>query len=380
MTSPAILINAFNRPGSLKRLLHSLLFASIPDNTPLVISIDAGGDPYVPDIASSTQWPFGEKTVLLQPKPLGLIGHFLYCGGLTGQFGDIIYLEDDLIVSRQFCAFAHQALSAYRSDERIAGISLNRLHFNGYTQLPFEPRLDSSDTFFAQVYLPHGQAYTPEMWSAFERWWHTDRRPITRADGLHPLFLPHSRWKADFFPSAMHYLASSGRFFVFPRESMSVNSGDAGVHFNHSTRFFQTPLQHERNLFRFCSMDDAGAVYDSYQEIQPDRLSDALPGYTFDVDLNGTKPPEALKRPWTLTTRPVRRAEMTFGLTMRPPEANVLENVPGTGISLARKEDVRYNRLADLQTENRRFQYAGHGRISLRKAVLFRLLRLLETH
>ncbi len=71
---------------------------------------------------------------------------------------------------------------------------------------------------------------------------------------------------------------------------------------------------------------------------------------------------------------------MTFGLTMRPPEANVLENVPGTGISLARKEDVRYNRLADLQTENRRFQYAGHGRISLRKAVLFRLLRLLETH
>lgn len=378
MSQPAILVNAFNRPHSLRRLLESLVRASIPVDTQLVISIDGGGDPAVRQFAEDFLWPFGEKLVSAHRENLGLVAHFLYCGGLTRSHGDIIYLEDDLVVSRRFYAYARSALETYRSDVRVAGISLNRLRLNGYTQLPFEPVLDDSDVFFAQVYWYQGQVYTPRMWTQFETWWQNERRPITLTDGLHPLFLPHKRWQDDFFPDAMHYLNATGRFFVFPRESHTTLFGDPGTHFTHATDVFQVPLQNIRADFRLPPLSDALAVYDSFFELLPDKFTGSLPLSAFDVDLNGTKPPEALRRPYTLTTRPVHAAKQTFALRMHPPEMNVLEAVPGTGISLAKADQVRRSRISDWITAHRLRRFHARGQFSLRQAIADRVAGLLD--
>lgn len=373
-----LVVNAFNRPHALQRLLDSLARADLPPGTRLVISIDGGGDPAVRTTAERFPWPHGPREIRPHPTNLGLIGHLLACGGLTREFGDLVYLEDDLVVSRQFFRFAAQALDAYRDDPRIAGISLNRLRANGYTKLPFDPVPDAGDVFFTQVYWYQGQAYTPRMWSDFENWWRSARRPVTPEDGLHPLFLPHPRWRNDFFPDAVNYLHQTGRFFVFPRESHSTNFGDPGVHFASSTSFFQVPLQHHPRTLHFTSPDDSAAVYDAFFEILPEKLAAALPGMQFDVDLNGTKPPAALRSDFVLTTRPVRRAERTFALAERPPEMNVLDGIPGRGISLAGREDIRRGRLADLQTEARLERLYLPQAASIRRRLLQRFAEYLE--
>ena len=374
---PTIVVNAYNRPLALERLLASIQKAAIPSGARLILSIDAGGDQQVRKIAETTSWPHGEKEVHVHKENLGLVEHLRYCGGLSQIHGDIVYLEDDLVVSRQFYTFACRALEAYRTDGRIAGVSLNRIHSNGYTQMPFEPALDASDAFFAQIYWYQGQAYTPQMWAGFERWW-TKRRPITPADGLHPLFLPHPRWHNDFFPDAMHYLAETGRTFVFPRESHTTNFGDAGTHFPSATRAFQVPLQHRRVEYRLGTLEDALAVYDSFFEILPEKLAPAIPHAEFDVDLNGSKPPSALRTDLVLTTRPVRRAQKSFALALRPPEMNVLESVPGTGISLARRDDVLRGAHADRIAGMRLRRFHRRGMVSLRQALLDRLALWLD--
>ncbi|HUF39255.1 MAG TPA: hypothetical protein VMN57_12090 [Anaerolineales bacterium] len=378
MPLPSIVVNAFNRPASLNRLLESLRRADLPDGAGLLISIDGGGDPQVRQIATGFEWPFGDKTVRTHDRNLGLVEHFLRCGALTRELGDLIYLEDDLTVSRQFYHYSRQALEAFRTDDRIAGISLNRLAINGYTHHRFEPLPDRSDAFFAQVYWYQGQAYTPEMWDRFESGYLRDRRPIVPEDGLHPLFLPHPRWKNDFFPDAMRYLHATGRFFAFPRESHTTQFGDPGTHFDHSTDVYQVPLQHHRSDFRFAAPDEAQAVYDTFLEILPDRLAGALPGYTFDVDLNGTKPPAALRAPYTLTIRPVRSAIASFGLKMRPAEQNVIDTVPGGTIRLSAVEDVRFGPFSDLAVAAALDRYHHPNRTGVTRGLLYRVFRALD--
>jgi hypothetical protein len=230
--------------------------------------------------------------------------------------------------------------------------------------------------FFARIFWYQGQVFTTGMWERFETWWLHRRRPITPADGLHPLFLPHPRWRNDFFPDAMLYLQESGRFFVFPRTSHSTQFGDPGTHFTKRTEVYQVPLGHHTAAVRCIPLAEAQAVYDSYLEILPDRLTGALTGYAFDVDLNGTKPRGALREPFTLTIRPVEAAERTFGLRMKPPELNVIDAVPGSGIRLAAAGDVRFGRMADLATAAALDRYTHPNRPGLFRTILYRLLRL----
>jgi hypothetical protein len=103
--------------------------------------------------------------------------------------------------------------------------------------------------------------------------------------------------------------------------------------------------------YRLPALNEAAAVYDSFFELHPDRLRAlgadlAVP--EFDVDLNATKQRRNLERDHVLTTRPVREAMARFGLAMRPLEANVVYGVPGDGITLARRQDVMWDRLAGL--------------------------------
>ena len=58
---PAVVVMAYNRPDSLRRLLESLLRASYPDEVPLVISIDKSKTDTVRKLAESFDWPFAKK-------------------------------------------------------------------------------------------------------------------------------------------------------------------------------------------------------------------------------------------------------------------------------------------------------------------------------
>lgn len=376
MTNPAIVVPAFSRVESLRRVLGSLSVADYPPDVPLVISIDlpaderlGPGNREVQALAASFQWNHGPKEVLVHDRPVGLVNNIYYCAGLAEKYGAAIVLEDDLVVARRFYDYACRARDYYEGDSRIAGIALNAHWYNGFTLLPFLPLLDDGDVFFMQLGSPQGQLYTAEQWSAYRLWRRAAGEQAVEVDDLHPLFeeFPDTDWlhvKAKF-------LTETGRYYVYPRESLTSNFGDEGTHFVRATSFFQVPLQQFRRDFRYMTLDDAIAVYDSFFEIEPSRLNrmtERVSGYNYAVDLNASRPAGAIDAPYVLTTRSCSRPLMTFGAELRPLEANVIEGIPGARINFAATETVDFGRLSTLAAHKRNRDYFGrHSRIGLRR-------------
>jgi len=345
---PAIVVPAYNRPEALARLLSSLEAADVPTGVSLVISVDHASQPrhgpgnkLVLQLARNFRWPHGPLEVVAHDQHLGLVGNVFYCGGLAETFGAIVLLEDDLIVSRRIYDYAQQSLAFYGTEPYLAGISLNALWFNGFTHQPFIPLLDDGDVFFLQLSTPQGQLYTASQWADFESWMALHGHRVTTSDNVHELFtdFPPDDWLAV----KAKYLSATGKYYVYPRESLTTNFGDPGTHFTHRTPLFQVPLQHMRREFRFLSLSQAMAVYDGFYELLPERLgrmAGEFSGMPLDVDLYASKAPHQLRATHTLTTRPCRRTLATYGKVLRPLEANVIAGQAGEGIYLARREDV----------------------------------------
>ncbi len=379
---PAIVVNAYNRPTALARLLTALQAAAYPLDEPvtLIISIDLGGSSQVRALAESFVWPHGPKEVILQTQHLGLVEHFFACGDLTTRHDAIIYLEDDLTVSPVFYAYAAQALSFYQADERIGGLSLFGLWFNGYTQQTFVPLADGSDAFFVQVPYTQGLAFASAQWARFQAWRHA--LPAAVVPGV----LLHEAWshfdREDWFPLLARFVISTDRYFVFPRVSHTTGWGDAGTHYAQPSRFFQVPLQRGKQAYEFQAFEDALAVYDSFFEIKVDRLNrltDQLRGYDYSIDLYGIKSRQNLRSAYTLTSRRCRRPIASFGKALWPIELNVAEHVPGEEIQLCCTEDLRWDRLAQLQLWHDQYRYFARGRTPrLTTVIKLALARLLD--
>ncbi|MAU00160.1 MAG: hypothetical protein CL608_23720 [Anaerolineaceae bacterium] len=366
---PAIVVVAYNRPESLRRLLGSLAGLQGVADVLLVISIDAGGEQFaqVVTVAEQFEWALGEKRVLVRERPFGLINHVFTCGDLVDEFGSIILLEDDLVVSPMAYRYAADALDFYADDPQIAGISLNALWFHGIIHEPFTPYLDDGDVFFMQIAWFQGQAYTQKQWAAFREWRETANPTILPSDHMHELFQTFPA--TDWFPLKTKYLVQTDRSYVFPRESLSTNFGDSGTHV-HGTSFFQVPLQTRRVNFRFQPLADAVAVYDSFQEMLPERLNrltDQFADYKFTVDLHGTRSPANIPTEFVLTTQEMRHPLATFGMEQRPFIANVIHQQPGSGISFGRTADLDQSWHTRLRSESRRHAYFARRQVRLRQ-------------
>ncbi len=379
--NPAIVVLAYDRPEALERLLHSLDQAFLPENTevPLVISLDHSTSPSAcrtVDLARARDWRFGPKTVIERTEHLGVVGHFRAAGELTREYASAIMLEDDLTVAPPFYEYASQVLDTYDSDDSVAGHCLYGLRFNGFTREPFIPIEDGSDVFFLGVPYTQGLCFSARQWRNFEAW--LENHQVKPHRDLHPAFL--SFGPEEWFPNLATYMAETGRFFSFPKVSLSVAWGDSGAHFAESTSWFQAPIQLGRRDFQFPRLDDAGSVYDGFFELLPGRLdSTSVDVVEFDVDLNATKQPGNLRFDWVLTTRPVRKARMSYGLTMYPPESNVAFRVPGRDISLAHRDDVRWGTWAETEARRRLHEYYWRrNRSSRRRSLRFAVARALE--
>ncbi|MBL8046446.1 MAG: hypothetical protein JNL09_07895 [Anaerolineales bacterium] len=351
MSAPAIVISAYNRPTALRRLLGSLLQANYAQNTvPLIIVVDGGNTPAVQATlaeAQSVMWPFGPKEVIQHSTRLGLQGNVFFCWSLAERLGSIIHLEDDVLVSPAFYSFAASALPYYNADEHVGLISLCALWFNGFTHEPFVPLLAPSDVFFVQVPFFQGLAFTREQWRRFDDWCRVNSHPSPVAN-LHPAWLDFPA--TDWMPLMAKYLAHTERFTVFPRLMLCTATGEMGTHFTHRTDFFRRPLFSKHHTFQFESLEKTPAAYDAFFEPLPNwlrRQAPALAGREFDVDLYATKRPENLHAEFTLTTRPTRRAALSFGAIHSPLELNLIETAPGCEIVLSRPQDLYWGHVAD---------------------------------
>jgi len=385
LSTPSIVVAAYNRPRALERLLRSLRRAHYPagGRARLVISVDGadGADAAnaeVRALAQDAEWPFGPKDVIRRERRLGLAAHVFACWALAEALGDLVFLEDDFVVSPAFYAYAAQALDVYRADDRVAALALYALWFNGYTHEPFTPLADGSDVFFLQVPFFQGLAFTREQAARFAAWRSEGRERPAPGDPLHPLFFKFP--PSDWFPVLARYVVTTGRFVVYPRVALCLGMGDAGTHFARPTAFFQTPLLQAPADFRFRALDDSLAVYDSFFEPLPerlDRMTGALRGVEYAVDLYATKPRDLLRSACVLTARPRRAALRTFGRVLWPMEANVIEAMPGGEIALCRAEDLEWGWWADVRARQGLDRYFARGRgQGWRRRWLYRLAAL----
>lgn len=346
MTNPVIVVVAFNRIESLKRICRSLDRMIEPQgDVSLIISIDNNGgkNQDVIDYAHQYNWKFGPKEVRVKEKNTGLKAHIISCGDLTEEFGDVIILEDDLFVSPYFLDYVKEAQQFYRNEEKIAGISLYNYRLTDIiwnNKLPFIPVTNHSDVYFMQIASSWGQSWSREQWKGFREWFNTDP-DLSKITGMpyEVINWPKSSWKKFF----IGYLVYTNKFFVYPNKSLSTNFNDPGTHYFDRDHDAQSPLATVDPKIRFIPFSEAENVYDSYFEITPATIkkhNKKMKDFDFEVDLYGTKRPQTIAKPYALTTKKCANPLMTFERSLKPHELNVFYNIPGEDIFLCKTADL----------------------------------------
>ena len=332
---PCIVVVGYNRPNCLERILQSVNNAVYKTNDiNLVISLDkAENDKGCLDIANKFVWKHGEKIVRTFPERLGLRKHILECGDLTEKYGSVIILEDDLLVSPMFYVYASGALEKYKDDPIVSGISLYSHDWNGYANKFFSPIFDGKQVYLGQFSITWGECWTKEWWGAFKEWYLTHQTLNPKNPNL-PVAI--NKWsEASWGKYFVTYLVEKDLYYVIPDFSLSTNCSLPGQHAKYFDPTHQVKLL-ETTSFSFEYPDTKYLQkYDVYFE-NISLKEKCFAKYLNDglcVDLYGTK--QSYKERYVLSTKCLKfKTIKSYGLSLRPLDANVINNFEGDVIHL----------------------------------------------
>lgn len=325
----AIVTVGYNRLDSLSRLLQSLSDANYPSNdVPLVISIDASGDEQLYDYVRNYKWAHGQKYVIIHETRLGLREHIFSCGDLTQYFKGIILLEDDLLVSPYFYQYVSETMTYYENDPLAACVGLYTYHSNIFAALPFEAYQEEWDVFGTQTTITWGEAWSSRMWAEFREWMKQNPEIQWEALDIAQSIKNFKRAWSKFFSA---YLNVSGKFVIAPYKSYTTNYSDAGEHNSDSLPVAQVPVVRRKENLIYAPVSEL-VRYDTF--FAPMDILDHLPVPSNEVfiDLYGNRPNFLNKRYLVSVDILPYKIIRTYGLTMRPIDANIRLDTPGVGI------------------------------------------------
>ena len=261
-----ILVIAYNRVESLKRLLYSLNYSHYERNDiSLIISIDKGDNREVVAYANSFEWLHGLKKIIMHKENLGLRKHVLLCGSYLEEYDALIVLEDDIFVAPSFFLFAQSAVDYYHSDPKIAGISLYSFSLNYQTNMPFIPEKKDADVYFMSCAQSWGQVWLKNQWKEFMKWYDEHEK-----DPWNEAKLPKviCNWpKSSWLKYHTRYCIEKEKYFVYPYISYTTNFSDEGTHSKGLNTAYQVPLQQGLlSIFKFVILDNKAVIYDGYFE------------------------------------------------------------------------------------------------------------------
>lgn len=333
MKKIAIIIVCYNRLNGVKRLCKSLLNANYcsRNDITLIFSIDKSGILDIVQFANSFIWPFGEKIIREFKIRQGLKQHILQCGDLTNVYDAVIVLEDDIIVSNCFFAYASQAIDFYWEDTKVAGISLYSFQKNWLRwPMRFEPYKSIYDSFFMKIAQSWGEVWTRPQWLAFRKWL-KDNPEILQSDEI-PNYLkewPKSSW-LKFYTK---YCIINNRYFTYPYYSLSTNCSDAGTHANRTTNDHQVTLQFDKEKYLFPVLNDNAVLYDEYMNRMRLGKYIGIQDNMLSVDFYGTRNQNHHR--YLLSTQKLDfHVIKQYQLSLRPIEASIIWNYEGDGIYL----------------------------------------------
>lgn len=346
MIVPAIVAVGYNRADSLHRLLQSIAGARYDrEDIPLVISLDYCADQQeVIDVATQFEWQHGEKIVRTHESNLGLRAHVLSCGDLAEEYGGVIILEDDIVVSPAFYHYTVQAMNRYDGDPRVAGTALYSHAFNGYARQRFRALRNGDDVYFGQFGVSWGQAWTASQWRQFRDWYATQPDPLPDRQDLPQAINTWGRnsWGKYF----IHYLLDLDQYYVMPYDAVATCYADAGENIKNATLDHQTILAEAGpEEYRLPTYEN-GVHYDLFFENRDlentIRIQHGLPDTaSILIDLYGLRT-GTWAADYILTTRTLPYPRIgSYALHMRPMEMNVLLDAPGQDITLYQVTDGR---------------------------------------
>lgn len=360
MSNISIVVVAYNRPESLKRLLISLSKVNyMNDTVRLYISIDKDEKNIilhkkVVEIAKKFKWNFGEKIVNVEKNNLGLKKHILQCGNLTEKFENIIVLEDDLVVSPMMYIYAKQVLDYYKDDNRIAGYGLYSFQRNPINNLPFYPLNEACDIYFMQYACSWGQMWTKGQWKEFDYWYKN-----TNNEDFSSMKIPPNikLWgEKSWLKYYIKYVIETNKFFVYPQVGLTSNFTDKGIHNTKSSFAYQCLNYYTNDYveFRFKQYDNAKSVYDAFFENI--KLNELL-GLDKNVicDFYGEKNLDELSNNnyYLLSIRDYNfKILKEYSLEMYPYELNIINDINGNDIKLYKVDQLQSKILHRKSKEN----------------------------
>ena len=330
--SIAICVITFNRPKSLDRLLTSLSNAIYEDKVNLIISIDKNNTPENNEcikIAKKYKWIYGNKKIIIQNEHLGLKNHILKCGSLTKEYNNIILLEYDIIVSKNFFNYTKCIINFYKNNTTIAGYSLYSFEKNPCDMTPFYPLKNEKDTYFIQFASSWGQIINKKDWNNFINWYKNFNEKFDKSLPQYIKNWNENSWLKYY----QEYLIENNKYFVYPYNSYATNCSDIGSHTKNKHNSFQVSLYNGINTkYNFQDFDNTSIKYDMYFENS--NISYFL-NTKHDIECDFYSNKTNYKQNYLLTRKKLNyKIIKKYDLELYPYEQNIINNIKGNDLYL----------------------------------------------
>lgn len=377
---PAIVVVGYNRRGSLERVLQSVVNAEYEyDDIKLIVSLDhseAEGELVQAAERYREKWTHGTLEIRTTKKRMGLRNHILKCGDITNEYGAVIILEDDIIVSPYFYDYVVQAVNRYKDEEMLAGVALYSHKWNGYVRQFFEPLQDGSDCYLGQFSVTWGQCWTQKQWKSFKNWYSQNQKLKHRKDvPEHIHNWPETSWGKYF----VHYIVEKNKYYLMPYVSLATNFSDAGQHIKVSSTEHQVPLLYGKKIYHFPESENA-IKYDIFFENQNlgKYLLNKTGGKEICVNLYGDKYMGGYEFALTKRQLPYHIVQ-SFALQMQSQELNVYYNISGEDIFLYDLRKKERNKQVGSFFQRYKILDYNVKYISFKNAMIYSLFRFKES-
>jgi len=242
MTLAPIVLFTYNRPAHTRRTVEALLKNEPAQESDLIIYSDAPKNPEAADAVREvrdyirTISGFKSVRIVEREKNWGLANSVI--DGVTSvvnQYGRIIVLEDDLVVTPHFLGFMNRALDRYEHEPKVIQVS-------GY-MFPVKIKI-REDALFLPLTTSWGWATWQRDWQLFDPdakgYAKLKADPALRKrfnlDGAYDYFSMLERQLSGQVDSwAVRWQLTAfmnGSLTIYPRHSLIVNAGfdDSGTH------------------------------------------------------------------------------------------------------------------------------------------------------
>lgn len=245
-----IALFAYNRAQHLRRTLEALTCCDLAKESTLYVFSDAPKTPEDEYAVSKVREVvkgidgFASANVVTRRQNLGLANSIISgVSDLCKTYGQVIVLEDDLVVAQGFLRFMNEALQQYRDETAVMQVS-------GYVY-PMADMARLGETFMCRVASSWGWATWERAWTCFnsdsprllDQLAPAARRHRFDVEDSYPYFemlQQHAAGQMDVW--GVRWYASmflKGGLCLYPTESLVQNIGmdGSGMHCNTSTRF-----------------------------------------------------------------------------------------------------------------------------------------------